>query len=155
MNAQGSTNMDFNNVSALHQQAPRGTQQQYIDYYTQAGQPVIPPTQGEKNTISHPYMYIERFDIRDSDYNKKFQVRNTISLDEYINSYMKMLTATNPHFPVVGALKFHLEHIKQLTQATQSKPWEVVRFWSLCHFEAIEKGSLTWEDENKIQMERH
>ena len=91
-------------------------------------------------------MFIHRYDIKDTDYSKKFQIRNTISFEEYIHAYTKMLTAPNPPFPIAGALKFHLDHIKDISLLAQTKPWEYVRFWALFLFDSLESGNLNWED---------
>ena len=145
--------------TGLHQMAPRDSASQYINHYIQAGATHIPDTSGEPfkgntNAISHPYMFVERYEIKDNDYSKKFQIRNTISFEEYTHAYMKMLTLTTLPYPIAGPLCYHLEHIKEIAQLAQQKPWEFVRFWSMYLFDSIENGTISWEDTQKVQSEK-
>ena len=154
----GLNNINRNNI--LYQTAPTSSAANYIDHYQQAAQVKIPDTQGEslsmsaQNNICHPYMFIQRHDIKDNDFQKKFQVRNSISFEEYMHAYLKMLTALNPPFPVIGALKFHLEHMKDISLLSQTKPWEHVRFWTLSLFDSVESGNISWDQTQEIYNEK-
>ncbi len=144
----------------LFQQAPRNDVGQFMDYYAKTQEQLIPQMQGEVTKgnscqISHVYMFIERYDIRESDYNKKFQIRFSITFDEYIHAYMKMLLSPNPPFPVVGAFRHHLNHIMEMSRQVKSKPWEYVRFWSLSLFDMLESGTISLEDQYKVDSERY
>ena len=119
----------------------------FLNHYLQANQIQMPTGQGEPsyptfqnacntNDISnsnkteqsndqfissHPYMFIHWEGIRDNDYGKKFQIKDSIDFNEYIKAYMSMLRAKNPPFPILGDIKFHLEHIEQLAEDNKIK----------------------------------
>ena len=148
-----------NNAPSIQQQGI--SVDQYIDHYQSAAQIQVPATKGEinnqlnsSNSISHPYMYIQRYDVKENDYAKKFHIRNTISFEEYIHAYLKMLTVPNPPFEVKGSLRYHLDHMKDISLLSQTKPWEYVRFWSLFLFDNLETGALSWDEPQNMHNEK-
>ena len=120
---------------------------------------MIPKLQDMSNdnskTSCQPYMFMQREGVKDNDYNKKFQLRESMDFTEYVRAYMNMLNCKNPPFPILGHVKYHLEHLEQLAEDNKFKRWEVVRKWSYFMFDSVEKGTITWENELKVQLERH
>ena len=145
----------------------------FMNHYMNSTQQQIPQNQGNVQNIfqqmfpsfsdnnndssqasCHPYMFIQREGVKENDYNKKFQLRESMDFTEYIKAYMNMLTCKSPPFPIIGHVRFHLEHIEQLAEDNRIKRWEVVRKWSQYMFDNVEKGSITWENELKVQLTR-
>ena len=145
----------------------------FVNHYMSSTQQQIPPGQGNvtnflqqllPNSVQnndsysesscHPYMFMKREGIKDNDYTKEFQLRDIMDFTEYVRAYMNMITCKNPPFPIIGHIRFHLEHIEQLAEDNKIKRWEVVRAWSNYMFDNTEKGNITWDNELKVQLVR-
>ena len=141
-------------------------QETFVQAHINAGQLQIPAGQGEAqsnnsqnqvtndNCSCHPYMFIERNGVKDNDYKRKFELRDSMDYVEYFKCYLKMLNCQSPPFPIVGDKKYHLEHLEQVAEESEYRSWEVVRKWSHWMLDNVEKGAIKWEDELKVQMNR-
>lgn len=103
-----------------------------------------------QNPIAKPHLYLKRAGC--ASVAMKLAARETMSPLEYVAAFTRMMrdarcvdAITLPHL---------MEHLYQLTQDLLTHPWEDLREWSQALFDDIERGEISWEDEQEIQHRR-
>ena len=102
-----------------------------------------------KELIPKPYMYVERLG---QTLKKKLEKRDTVTALEYINAFIALLRGRR-----VERSRDHdymFEHLHDVTKDATRRPWADVGQWSQRVFDAIEKGTLFWDDRQGILNER-
>lgn len=106
--------------------------------------------QSRESGIVKPYFYIEREGIQTV--KQKLDMRASMSLIEYINCFVLLL---NDHDAYDQSDKDDmLKHLAAVTTDAMARPWQSVRRWSQCIWDAIEKGKCGWNSHQYIQDER-
>ena len=100
--------------------------------------------------IPKPYMYLDRPGL--STLKKKLDVRDTMTFHEYLTCTIKMIR--DPRAGNKELVDTHLEHLQQVIQDASARDWPSVRRWSQSTFDAVERGSATWDDRYGMQIER-
>ena len=72
-----------------------------------------------------------------------------MSFAEYVSASLALIR--DPRAYKAGDREGIIAHIRDVAQVTIDRPWEGVRRWSQLVWDGIEKGNLTWQDEQKIQ----
>ena len=103
-----------------------------------------------RELIPKPYMYLDRPGI--STLTKKLDVRDTMTFHEYLICMIKMIR--DPRADNQGLLDNHLEHLQQVIQDAAARDWPSVRRWSQSTFDAVEKGSASWDNRYAMQIDR-
>ena len=111
---------------------------------------VLAPDMFTNDMLPKPYMYLQRPGL--STLKKKLDARESMTFDEYIISYIKMIR--DPRAEQTTSLDIQLEHLQQVVEDTATRDWPSVRCWSQTMFDAVEGGSASWEDRNAVQWER-
>ena len=103
-----------------------------------------------KELLPKPYMYLDRPGA--NTIKKKLDLRETMTFNEYVVAYLKMIR--DPRVDLHGMVDHHLEHLQQVTEDAATRDWPSVRRWSNAMFDAVEGGSIQWEDKNTVQIQR-
>ena len=103
-----------------------------------------------KDMLPKPDMYLDRPGL--NTIKKKLDVRDTMTFHEYLIATIKMIR--DPRAEQQDSNDHLLEHLQQVVQDAASRDWPSVRRWSQSTFDAVELGSLGWEDRYGVQIER-
>ena len=79
-----------------------------------------------KTLSPKPFMYLKRQGV--NTLKKKLEVRETMSFNEYILAYFKMIR--DPRANQSHLIYYHVEHMQQLAEDALHRDWATARAWS-------------------------
>ena len=131
----------------------------YVDRILQEEKFRVPHVEGKVHLASDvfidsllpkPYMYVTRENVHTL--KQKLDVRSTLAPMEYVHAALALVNDRKAYNP--GDREGILKHIQDVAHDAMERPWEDVRKWSQCVWDMVEKGSITWSEDQLIYNQR-